>query len=424
MSGSRHDADVLVAGAGPAGLTAAVLLAEQGLDVLVVDPRPDRTWPTYAAWDDALSPDVARADVWSAVDVVTDAGRTTWGRPYARLDGPVWRTSLHDRLTASGGRLRRTAALSVAHDATAGDVALDDGSTVRCRLVVDASGGGTLLRGGAASRSPARAAQTAYGLRAGLDVAVGGAPLERSRAVFMDFTAGHLPAARRDPASFLYVLPQADGPVLLEETSLAARPPLAVAVLADRLRRRLQADRWSLVGPVAVERVHVDLERLPPPPQRVVALGAAGGAVHPATGYGVAAGLRAAAVLAEVVGAQVRAGAGPGRVAAAAWEATWPDRARRARAVQAFGVEALLRLDAAATGRFFAAFASLPDASVRDYLGDDAGTARLAAVMLAVFGRAPASVRTELVRAAVSADGATALRRLLRSSSAVRTLRP
>jgi lycopene beta-cyclase len=48
-------ADVLVAGAGPAGRALAAELAVRGLSILLVDPHPDRPWQaTHTGWLDEL----------------------------------------------------------------------------------------------------------------------------------------------------------------------------------------------------------------------------------------------------------------------------------------------------------------------------------------------------------------------------------
>ena len=48
-------ADLAVVGLGPAGRALAHRATAAGLDVVAVDPHPDRRWtPTYAAWCDEL----------------------------------------------------------------------------------------------------------------------------------------------------------------------------------------------------------------------------------------------------------------------------------------------------------------------------------------------------------------------------------
>jgi hypothetical protein len=50
----RSDAvDVVIAGAGPAGIATAARIASQGLTVVVVDPKPLQHWPNnYGVWSD------------------------------------------------------------------------------------------------------------------------------------------------------------------------------------------------------------------------------------------------------------------------------------------------------------------------------------------------------------------------------------
>jgi lycopene beta-cyclase len=207
--------------------------------------------------------------------------------------------------------------------------------------------------------------------------------------------AGRRPLDRGEP-TFLYALRLDDGGWLLEETSLAARPALPLSLLEDRLGARLDA-LGARLGPVrAVEHVHIPMGAGVPRPQRVVGFGAAGGLVHPATGYSVAASLRVAPALARAVADGLARRATPEAVAAAGWAAVWPSGRRRARALEDYGLGALLRLDQAGAQDFFDAFFSVEREQWAPYLAGTASPGEVSSLMRRVFAAAPWRVRTRL----------------------------
>ncbi|HYO37644.1 MAG TPA: lycopene cyclase family protein, partial [Geodermatophilus sp.] len=103
------DLDVVVAGAGPAGLSAAAACAAAGLRTVLVAPSL-RTWPaTYSLWADELDAaagplglDPATAGTRYSPTVVRTAagGERRLSRGYARLRNDVVHAALLDRLRA------------------------------------------------------------------------------------------------------------------------------------------------------------------------------------------------------------------------------------------------------------------------------------------------------------------------------------
>jgi len=69
--GDRHDADVIVVGAGPSGSAAAYWLATAGLDVLLLEKT---SFPREKVCGDGLTPRGTRALVELGIDVSTEAG--------------------------------------------------------------------------------------------------------------------------------------------------------------------------------------------------------------------------------------------------------------------------------------------------------------------------------------------------------------
>ncbi len=343
--------DLLVCGQGPAGRALAHRALAHGLTVTVVDPHPARRWTaTYAAWADELpswlpahtiAATISRPVAWgtcrfeidrsyvvfavaalqdsldiTGASVIADrveqiyrkprthtafdlrrSRRTDSARPTlesepvplsdnAQLSGePVAAGASDDSDTTQRSDRPKTAQPSYAPEALGRAdglerVRLSDGIVLRARRVIDARG---------VVRSPARAEQTAYGV-----------VLQRDRwgeAIFMDWRPDNGAPAGAAP-SFLYAVPLGADTMLLEETCLAGRPPLPIAELRDRLHNRLRGRGIELDGTEPVERVRFPLEGGRPGNWR---FGAAGGYLHPATGYSIAAALAATdAVVANV----------------------------------------------------------------------------------------------------------------------------
>ena len=215
--------------------------------------------------------------------------------------------------------------------------------------------------------------------------------------------------------------------VFLEETCLVARPPLPFSTLKRRLQRRLAAagvevvsvkdEEWSFIpvgGP------------LPRGDQTLTAFGAAGGLVHPATGYSVARSLREAPVVAAAVAKAVEeerekrkktsssssppssssspsspcatSGIPPEALSSAFWGALWPAGTRRAAAFHVFGMELLAKLGPSDTDAFFGAFFALPPRLWRGFLSSRLSSAELVLFALATFVKAPMGVRIALVK--------------------------
>ncbi|MGY1694262.1 lycopene cyclase family protein [Geodermatophilus sp. SYSU D00814] len=364
--------DVLVAGAGPAGLSAAASCAAAGLRTALVAPSL-RVWPaTYCLWADefdaaagplGLDPAAAAARYSPTVVRTAAGGERRLARGYARLRNDVVHAALLERFRASGGTVVPDRVTAVAGRTAV----LAGGAGLTARVVLDARGSG-----------PGTAQQRAWG-----EVVAGPVPdlVPPGGALLMDWTALAAPGAQ--PA-FLYGLPLDDGTVLLEATSLAARPPLPLPGLRDRLAALLAARGLRPAG--AAERVAIPLDGAPRGAGTATRLGAAAGLVHPATGYSVASSLR----LGPQVAAALAAGRDPHAVVRAA-------RPRTSAALLALGREVLLPLDAAATDAFFAAFFTLPERAWRAYLDVGSPSPAVAAAMARVFAALSPAQRARLL---------------------------
>jgi lycopene beta-cyclase len=373
--------DVLIVGAGPAGWALAGQCAAHGLSTAIVDPSPHRRWrPTYAAWADHLPPMSPAAIAAAPHDVVVFGTRrhTVTGQ-YLIFDNDGLRDQLADsRVAVHTGR-----AVSIAQH---GPVRLADGRTLAAHLVVDASG---------AVHSPATAEQTGAGIM--LSTAEAAPLLDGADAVLMDWR----PPDRVDQPdpTFLYAVPVGRDRVLVEETSLARRPGLPIAVLRSRLSARLaRAGIGRNAHSPLAETVRIPLD--PPIPHRVVSFGARAGMTHPATGYGIADALRMAPVVAARIAEAISRGPrGPRDARIAAHRALWPARARAVRLLRRRGLAALLALPPDGPDNiagFFDLFFTLPDQLRRTYLNDSQNLGGHAMAMITLFRQAPWRLRTTL----------------------------
>jgi lycopene beta-cyclase len=381
------DLDVAVVGDGPAGAALAAQCRVHGLSVAVVGPGLE--WEqTYGAWTDEVDHlEVSHAlgdRLYRSVShrvIAFGERRHELGRSYGIIDNAALRAHLLHQVDH-----RRTVATGVQHF-TWGSRVITEGDPVDARRIVDATGaGGTLL-----SKRPGRhiepAWQTAYGII--LDHLPGDAAVDPEALTLMDLREppGTDTAGSAAVPTFCYALPIGSR-WLVEETVLTARPAVDPDQLRDRLARRLGAEGVELVAQAReIERVRIPLgTRMPERHQAVVAFGAAAGYVHPATGFSVAASLRAAPRVAAALGAS-----------GDAWEAVWPKSARRARVLHDFGADLLRGLGPADLRSFFDAFFDRDPANWAPYLRVDASAAELSRVMRGVFSSAPWRVRRRLM---------------------------
>jgi lycopene beta-cyclase len=373
--------DVLVVGAGPSGRAVAVACGAHGLRTAVLDPTPARPWrATYGAWLDELPPALPASVIAATGRAYAVAGtRHDMGREYAVLDVPVLRAHLDERITTSGVRMLRGRFGPAAPSAA---------------VVIDAGGSAQPL----SRRHPHRisAEQTAAGVVLPSELAE--PLLAPGEALFMDWRS--IPGERDGVSSFLYAVPLGADRVLLEETSLARRPGMAIDMLTHRLHARLA---WHGIRPPAgapreVVRFPLDLPRHRAPDAfgfGPVGFGAAAPLTHPATGYQLATALQLAEPVAmAVVGCLSDR---PGLASRAANAVLWPPSARLTHAMRRRGLECLLRLPSARLPAFFEAFFLLPQAAQRDYLGGRTDPLRTALAMAKVFDNTDWALRLRLI---------------------------
>lgn len=417
--------DILVAGAGPAGLSLTAALAARGLRVANLSPSQPQEWPnTYGVWLDELEAvgleKHARCS-WPTPGVYTGTTgeRRPLDRPYALLDNAAVRDQLRAR--AEGGDVTWLEGFARHVEAAEGGgaaVHTRDGTCVQARLVVDATGHRPAL----AERPVLEGSEPGYQQAFGVVLRCDGDPLEGDGMRLMDFRPleGFEQADAAGPPSFLYAMDLGDGRYFLEETFLTLRPPVGFEELEHRLQarmRRLGLDPELLSDGDRVEEVErVMIPMGVPLPTAfeatngadrppVVAFGGAAGMVHPATGYMVGATLQVAPTVADTA-ARVLASPGvtPREAARQLQKAVWPDDLRRTRQLLTFGMETLLSLDGPSTRRFFDAFFDLSAPEWRDYLSGRLQPGRCAKIMWKMFHQAPLGLKTDMSRVAVSSN--------------------
>ncbi|AQT82335.1 lycopene cyclase [Mycolicibacterium litorale] len=355
--------DVLVVGAGPAGMALAAACGQTGMTVGLVDPNPDRPWvATYGTWSPELPDHLPASVVAARADgraIALTEHRLGW--EYAVLDVDRLRAHLADQFTGVT-TYRGRAVGSPEH----GAVALADGSTLRAAVVVDAAGRWRPLSAAPSRSVPAE--QTAYGLI--LDEQTVTPLAKPGEALFMDWRADHGEAGW---PTFVYVVPLGHGKVLVEETSLARRPGLALSTLRRRLYARLAHHGITPPNDARTEKVSFPVDQQRHSGRDVLGFGAAAPLVHPASGFSVAASLRLAPQVAVALAEHLPGH--PERALAAAQETVWPAAAKVIHRVRRIGLEALLRMPGAEVPGFFERFFLLPDADRWAYLTarDDVG---------------------------------------------------
>jgi lycopene cyclase-like protein len=403
-----------IAGAGPSALLLADACLARGVSVGIVAPTPRAAWvPNYALWlDDAIALGVedAIARRWPSTEVVLGERATTLPRGYALLDRTRLQASLLERCAAAGVELVAATLEHVAHDDEGVALRCVDGTQLRGRLFVDASGHGSPFV--ARELGHPVAYQVAWGELCELS----GDALDRERVCFMDWRSTGPEEPHDDlPPTFLYALPHAGERVFVEETVLASRvddPAALFDALAQRLHRRLARMGLRRVGePHEIERCIIPMgQALPRADQRTLAFGGAASMVHPATGYLLTNVLRRRARVADAIARELSQWVGPGAPSRRIWDAIWTGDEVRAWRLYGFGLEVLCALDRAGIESFFAHFFSLPEPRWREFLSADASSPALMRTMLRYFMGAPAPIRSRLNAALWGSEGLELLR--------------
>jgi lycopene cyclase-like protein len=363
--------DVIVAGGGPCGLALAAALSRRGLAAAVVDPCLDKPWENNTcAWADEIIPLGYEAQckrIWRRAEVIyNERSSQVLDRGYVVFDN----TRLKDHLLASGYATISASAAQVSHTSSGSSLRLDDGRTLQATLVVDATGHSHRLV--QINREP-DSFQNVHGILARVD----GHPFNPEHMILMDFRAGFM-GADRTPPTFLYAMPYDKELIFLEESSLADNPGLPFKILQSRLQARLEALNIRVKEIISIEEGALPLNPSAPVlTQRVIGFGAAGGFVHPSTGWCVAHALRLADPVAAVIADGLGARQGPGMVAQKAWKLMWPPDLMRMRTLHLMGLDFFCRIGIKPLSLFMKLFFNAPGRMWQTYLSNDCTISRI-----------------------------------------------
>ena len=365
MSSRRGALDVVVAGGGVVGAATALMLAREGLQVALVEPRQPPAWQrdardlrVYAfapdnaalldelgAWRDVLASRVQPyrgMHVWDAAggDPLTfDAD--TLGQPQLgwiiennALVDALWRA-----LPVAGVRVHCPAQVeSLEQDAHGVRIGLDDGLVLEAKLAIAADGGNSALRGLAGIAAP----KHAYAQQGVVAFVASEQPhrdtcwqrfLASGPVALLPFNDDGDAALRGRLGSIVWTLPDPDAQRLLAAEADVFERELAQAFGGELGAFRLQSARAGF--PLQRQLAERYIEG------RVLLLGDAAHMVHPLAGQGVNLGLRDVAALRDHVRvAKTRGGdiASPSRLA------RWARTRRSENAVNAHAFEAINRV--------------------------------------------------------------------------------
>ncbi|KAG0631980.1 hypothetical protein M758_1G295900 [Ceratodon purpureus] len=441
----RKAVDLVVVGAGPAGLAVAQRVSKLGVNVCVVDPAPQSVWPNnYGVWVDEFE-DLDLLDcldyTWaSAVVYLDDIKKKTLERPYGRVNRTRLKSKMLEACIANGVQFHQSKVMDVNHKLSKSSVTCEDGTSIEAAVVLDATGHSRRLVKYDRPFNPGY--QIAYGIVAEVD----SHPFDVDKMLFMDWRDSHLEGDKQlkegnlKLPTFLYAMPFSANHIFLEETSLVARPGVPMDVIQKRMELRLKHLGIHVRSIEEDEHCVIPMGGvLPVIPQRVLGIGGTAGMVHPSTGYMVARTLAAAPTLADSV--IQRLGGSPSshvpsrpeapqsstpsqrleapsdedvsspngdELAAGVWADLWPLKRQQQRAFFCFGMDVLLKLDLAGTRRFFDAFFDLDPHHWQGFL-----SSRLYFMELIGFGLSLFKHATNHTRAEIVAIGTVPLARLI-----------
>ncbi|KAK1615694.1 hypothetical protein QYE76_021211 [Lolium multiflorum] len=400
--------DLAIVGGGPAGLAVAQRVAEAGLSVVSIDPSPGLVWPNnYGVWVDefeAMGLTDCLDTVWPSASVFTDntTAAKSLHRPYARVARRKLKSTMLDRCVAHGVAFHQAKVAKAVHNEASSLLICDDGAAIPATVVLDATGFSRCLVQYDKPYNPGY--QVAYGVLAEVDAH----PFDIDKMLFMDWRDSHLPegSAIKDRntrvPTFLYAMPFSPTRIFLEETSLVARPGLAMDDIQERMAARLKHLGIRIRSVEEDERCVIPMGGpLPVLPQRVVGIGGTAGMVHPSTGYMVARTLATAPIVADAIVRYLDSGTGGvtggDALAAEVWKELWPTDRRRQREFFCFGMDVLLKLDLPGTRRFFNAFFDLEPHYWHGFLSSRLFLPELLMFGLSLFANASNTSKLEIM---------------------------
>lgn len=397
--------DVIIIGAGPAGLRLAELVSSRGIKVCCIDPSPLSMWPNnYGVWVDefeSLGLEDYLDRTWPMTRVYVNDHKSKYlDRAYGRVGRKELKVRLLSGCVTNGVKFHNAKVWKVEHKEFESTVTCDDGSELKASLIVDASGFTSSFIEYDKPRN--QGYQIAHGILAEVDHH----PFDLDKMVLMDWRDSHLgnePYLRASNSTFptfLYVMPFDSNLVFLEETSLVSRPVLSYMEVKKRMVARLRHLGIQVRTVIEDEKCLIPMGGpLPQIPQSVMAIGGNSGMVHPATGYTVAQTMALAPVLTDVIfeclGSTRMIRGTP--LYHRTWNGLWPVERRCTREYYNFGMETLLKLDLNGTRRFFDAFFELDPHYWHGFLSARLSLGELIELGFSLFNSASNPSRWDLV---------------------------
>nr|AUE44520.1 lycopene epsilon-cyclase [Grateloupia turuturu] len=416
--------DVLVIGAGPAGLSLSSALGQRQLTVACADPQLHKPWPNhYGVWEDEFQK-VGLADCATAryenTTIYAGQKKIVLDRPYIRVDRIKLKQRFVNRCKHARVTMIPARVTEVDHPSRQWSlVRFDDQDlTIRARVVIDCTGHALQFTNDSGKNGYQQPwAQAAYGVEA----VVNGHPFETDEMLLMDFRDDHAIGDMREASdrrpTFLYVFPSGERRGFFEETSVIAPTAVSFEELKKRLERRLEHSGIVIERVIEEEFSLIPMGGSLPRRGRVVGFGGAGGLVHPATGYMVGRTVKLAEELAEKIGRGLEEIGEDGdveRVAQMGWDVTWNIGMLRQRDFLKFGAELLGTLGMRESCAFFDAFFKLPEDLWGRFLGyelDSGGMRGMFALWF--FAIADNEIRIRLLRGIVEIGGWRLIRSVL-----------
>ncbi|KAJ8770440.1 hypothetical protein K2173_017931 [Erythroxylum novogranatense] len=397
--------DLAVVGGGPAGLAVAQQVAEAGLSVCLIDPSPKLIFPNnYGVWVDefeAMNLLDCLDTTWpGAVVYVNDNTKKDLDRPYGRVNRKYLKSKMLQKCMTNGVKFHQTKVIKVIHEEDKSLLICKDGVTIKAATVLDATGFSRSLVQYDKPYNPGY--QVAYGILAEVE----DHPFDIDKMVFMDWRDSHLninldlKERNSKIPTFLYAMPFSANRIFLEETSLVARPGLPLEDIQERMVARLKHLGIRVKSIEEDEHCVIPMGGpLPVFPQRVLGIGGTAGMVHPSTGYMVARTLAAAPIVANSLVRYLGSNRSliGNELSAQVWRDLWPKERRRQREFFCFGMDILLKLDLAATRRFFDAFFDLEPHYWHGFLSSRLFLPELIVFGLSLFAHASNTSRIEIM---------------------------
>ncbi|CAK8535418.1 unnamed protein product [Lathyrus sativus] len=393
--------DVIVIGAGPAGIRLAEQVSLYGMKVCCVDPDPLSVWPNnYGVWLDEFE-GVGLEDcldkIWPMASVYIDDNNTKYlDRCYGRASRRKLKEKLVKGCVFNGVRFYKSKVWEIKHHEIESIVVCDDGVELKGSLVIDASGFGNNFIEYDDNKVRNYGFQSGFGILAEVDAH----PFDLDKVVLMDWRDSHL----RDGNSistFMHAMPFSSNLIFLEETSLVSRPAMSHMEVKRRMVARLRHLGINVKRVLEDEKALIPMGGpLPRIPQNVIAFGGNSGVVHPSTGYMLARTM----ALAPMVAASINECLGSNRMIrgkdlyANVWNSMWPIESRVAREFYTFGMETLLKLDLNETRDFFDAFFELKPYYLKGYLSSSLSLNDIVWFSMSLFANASNPSRLAVVK--------------------------